>query len=223
MKKYGVICPDPPWAYDRAGAITRYKGCRKARANAHYPTMTVAEMAALRPLIDSWAAPDCAMPVWCTGPKLPEMMMLLGAWGFQFKTKLLCWVKLARRDVDPKQLRLMGDSWERDVRKGLGFYSRGNTEDCWLWVRGKPKLPEDRNVGQVVFAPIREHSRKPDEAYDRIARLWPDCNRLEMFARTSRPGWESWGNEATKFDQVEDAPAVEEGGHLPGQLLLVQR
>jgi hypothetical protein len=41
----------------------------------------------------------------------------------------------------------------------------------------------------------REHSRKPDEIYDIIeACFWGPY--LELFARTRRPNWTIWGNEA---------------------------
>jgi len=43
-------------------------------------------------------------------------------------------------------------------------------------------------------SPRREHSRKPDEAYDRIEALC-EGPYLEMFARSSRPGWDTWPND----------------------------
>jgi N6-adenosine-specific RNA methylase IME4 len=27
--------------------------------------------------------------------------------------------------------------------------------------------------------------------------MYPDCSKLEMFARHNRPGWTSWGHEIT--------------------------
>jgi tRNA A37 threonylcarbamoyladenosine synthetase subunit TsaC/SUA5/YrdC len=40
----------------------------------------------------------------------------------------------------------------------------------------------------------REHSRKPDELYEIIESCSPGPY-LELFARTRRDGWLSWGNE----------------------------
>jgi N6-adenosine-specific RNA methylase IME4 len=48
-------------------------------------------------------------------------------------------------------------------------------------------------------APRREHSRKPDEVRDRIERLLPGP-RIELFARTTSPGWDSWGDQTSLFD-----------------------
>ncbi len=40
----------------------------------------------------------------------------------------------------------------------------------------------------------REHSRKPDELYDLVEACSPGP-RLELFARGSRPGWATWGDQ----------------------------
>jgi N6-adenosine-specific RNA methylase IME4 len=53
-------------------------------------------------------------------------------------------------------------------------------------------------------APSREHSRKPDEMHALCERLWPG-QHCELFGRQSRPGWDVWGNESTKFDAQESA------------------
>lgn len=47
--------------------------------------------------------------------------------------------------------------------------------------------------------PRREHSRKPDHVRDDIVSLFGDRPRLEMFARTTTPGWSVWGNQTDKF------------------------
>jgi N6-adenosine-specific RNA methylase IME4 len=47
----------------------------------------------------------------------------------------------------------------------------------------------------LIVSPRREHSRKPDEAYERIEALC-EGPYLEMFARLPRPGWDRWGSHA---------------------------
>ena len=44
-----------------------------------------------------------------------------------------------------------------------------------------------------IVVPRREHSRKPDEAYELIERMYPDLPRIELFARQARPGWDAMG------------------------------
>ena len=53
----------------------------------------------------------------------------------------------------------------------------------------------------MIFAPKREHSRKPEEQYDRLERLVAGPY-VELFARQSHEGWATWGNERTKFDMA---------------------
>lgn len=48
----------------------------------------------------------------------------------------------------------------------------------------------------VINAVRREHSRKPDEAYELIERMYPELPRIELFARGRREGWAAWGNQA---------------------------
>jgi N6-adenosine-specific RNA methylase IME4 len=59
--------------------------------------------------------------------------------------------------------------------------------------------PVDWTIRQVIFSPRREHSRKPDEVYDLIEKMYPEATKLELFARTARDGWDQWGNEVGKF------------------------
>ena len=55
----------------------------------------------------------------------------------------------------------------------------------------------------LIEGEAREHSRKPEVAYRAAEALLPGARRLELFSRASRPGWETWGDEAGKFDGEE--------------------
>lgn len=81
---------------------------------------------------------------------------------------------------------------------GKGYWTRCNVEQCLLATRGHPQRI-NRDVSKFVMATRREHSRKPDEVYDRIERLVPGPY-LELFARQHRDGWDSWGDQAGLFD-----------------------
>jgi hypothetical protein len=78
---------------------------------------------------------------------------------------------------------------------GMGYYTRGNPEPCLLATRGSMPVAV-HNERNIIISPIREHSRKPDEQYQKIENLYPAGNRLELFARHARPGWDHWGNQA---------------------------
>ena len=68
---------------------------------------------------------------------------------------------------------------------GTGFTTRKNTEDCLLGRRGRPPI-KARDVRELIVAPRRKHSQKPDEQYARIERL-VDGPYVELFSRLRRP------------------------------------
>ena len=153
------------------------KGLQGA-AEKHYPTMGINELCTL-PVADL-AAPDSVLFLWATFPQLPEALRLIKAWGFQYKSVAFVWLKKNRK----------ADSWFY----GLGFWTRGNAEVCLLATKGHPKR-QAANIHQFIISPIEAHSKKPDEAREKIVALMGDLPRVELFARQSPPGWEVWGNE----------------------------
>ena len=172
--RYSVIYADPPWYYrDRAVAGLRGAGYK-------YPDMTNEQVSAL-PVSDI-AAENAILFLWVTWPKLPEVLPVIDAWGFHYRTVAFVWVKR-----NPKTTRLF---W------GMGNWTRANTEPCLLATRGRPKRV-DAGVHQVVESPLARHSQKPAEVRERIVKLTGDVSRIELFAREAAPGWDAWGNEAT--------------------------
>lgn len=181
---WAAICADPPWhfrTYSRKG--------RGRCADAHYDVMDLAAIKRL-PVADL-AAPDCALFLWAVDPMLPQALEVIAAWGFTFKTVAFNWAKL-------RPGRSAARMTEADFFTGLGYWTRANPELCLLATRGKPQRTR-RDVPRLLVAARREHSRKPDEAYARIERLVPGPY-LELFARSSRPGWQAIGLEAGLFD-----------------------
>ncbi|OPZ91194.1 MAG: hypothetical protein BWY74_02040 [Firmicutes bacterium ADurb.Bin419] len=69
-----------------------------------------------------------------------------------------------------------------------------NSELCLLATRGNPKRIS-ASVHQVCDASVSRHSEKPFEIRDRIVQLCGDLPRIELFARTTSNGWDTWGNE----------------------------
>jgi len=79
---------------------------------------------------------------------------------------------------------------------GTGYYFRGQHEVLLIATKGDiPPPVEEVRVSSVLHAPVREHSRKPDEVYDIIEKMYPNRRYLELFARNPREGWTSWGLE----------------------------
>lgn len=182
---YKVIYADPPWTF-----ATYSKKGKGRSSEAHYDCMSFDAIKAL-PVAD-WAAEDSILLLWVTDPLLPKGLELLDAWGFTYKTVGFYWAKL-NKAASPHAYS------DTDFFTGMGFWTRANPEQCLLATRGHPKRIA-KDVRRLVVAPRREHSRKPDEVYDNIERL-ADGPYLEMFARSSRQGWDSWGNQEELFDQ----------------------
>jgi site-specific DNA-methyltransferase (adenine-specific) len=180
MKKYNIIYADFPWRYNsRANHKTRFRG----GCHGHYKTMTMKEIKDF-PLQDM-AAENCALFMWCTFPYLNDQIKLFEHWGFKYRTVGFTWVKLNKKNGKPFF--------------GVGYYAKSNAEVCLLGIKGKMKTVSNK-VSSIIMSPRREHSRKPDEARERIVELFGDLPRVELFARSIANGWDSHGDEVGKFN-----------------------
>lgn len=199
--KYGAILADPPWRFSTwsakgrgrcpDGPMTRNEQ-RQNRPERHYKTMTLQDIRELP--VGDFADRDSVLFLWTTDPMLPDAIAVGEGWGFQYKTTGFVWVKERRnRGENNKRPHVK----HRPFPMGTGYWTRANPEICLLFTRGKPKRG-CAGVEKLIVSPRREHSRKPDEVYERIERL-VDGPYLEMFARQRRPGWDAWGNETDKF------------------------
>lgn len=191
---FGAIMADPPWHFRARTALQVGSWTSRRDAEKHYQVMGVDDIAALP--VKALAAKDAHLFLWTTGPCLRQSFEVMEAWGFRYSAVAFTWIKL-KRSHNALQLRILPTA-ESDLHVGLGLTTRKNAEFCLLARRGNARRVA-KNVREVIMSPVREHSRKPDEAYDRV-RSYCEGPYLELFARQSRPGWSTWGAEATKFD-----------------------
>ncbi len=174
--RFGTILADPPWRFtNKTGKVAP-----EHRRLSRYGTMTLGDIKALP--VAEIAAPIAHLYLWCPNALLPDGLAVLAAWGFSYKSNLV-WHKI-RKD---------GGSDGR----GVGFYFRNVTELILFGVRGKNArtLAPGRRQVNYLATRKREHSRKPDEQYDLIEACSPGPF-VELFARGTRKGWASWGNQA---------------------------
>lgn len=176
---YSIIYADPPWQY------TSKPVSPNREATNHYSTMALEEIKGLG--VERIANKNSVLFLWATCPCLPEAFEVMEAWGFKYKTVGFTWAKLNKNQEV--------ESLDRRFFMGMGSYTRGNVELCLVGVRGKGLKRLDFGVRQLVLAPRREHSRKPDEVRDRIVKLYGDLPRIELFAREKVVGWDAWGDE----------------------------
>lgn len=172
-KKYDIIYADPPWMEQGGGRIKR-------GADRHYPLMKTQDIMNLD--VKSISCDNAHLYLWVTNNKLPDGLKVMEAWGFDYKTVI---------------------TWNKD-RFGLGQYFRGNTEHCLFGVRGMiPYKMEDgkRQQGVTGFEAKRaEHSAKPSEMIRMIEKVSDreGFNKMELFARNRKDGWDCWGLEIDK-------------------------
>lgn len=199
MGGFGLIMADPPWSYE----MFSDKGYAKA-PEGQYRTMDLAAIKALP--VEALAAPDCLLWLWAVNPQLPQALAVMRAWGFTFKTAGT-WLKRSKHGK---------------VSFGTGYILRSSNEPFLIGTRGNPKTTRSTRSAVIshgegfkdatecsdFFCPLgtvtieaaaREHSRKPEEAFRACDELMPEARKLELFSRTHREGWSTWGDEAGKF------------------------
>ena len=191
---YDVILCDVPIRYD---TTTRSDG-----AADHYSMMTVDELcelqvpAAANAVIFFWMSPSI---MYDTVPRqvaitdeegggmiqgtvdVPVYKAILDSWGFT---------------------RVKGEfSWDKE-KMGSGYIVRGQHENCIIAHRGRMPAPAE-SFPSVIRAPRRQFSRKPDEMYGIIEKMYPGRHKyLELFARQQHsPAWDTYGNQTAHFEE----------------------
>jgi N6-adenosine-specific RNA methylase IME4 len=159
--KFKTILADPPWETHQ-----------KRGAGNHYDLMSMERIKALP--VNSLAAEDAHLWLWCINATLRDGYDVAEAWGFTVRSPLT-WIKF---------------------HLGMGHYLRNSTEHLLFATRGKAPV-NFRSQPTWINAPIQDHSRKPEEQYSVIERV-SDGPYLELFARrrpSSRRDWSVWGNQ----------------------------
>jgi len=188
---YGAIAVDPASHFKSYTAIQSQNPSSRRDNERHYKTMAFAELAALP--VKWLAAPTgCHLFVWTSGPFLPQALKLIDAWGFKYSTRAFTWLKTKRSWVP-------GVLAEADFPVGLGLTVRHQTEIVLLARRGNCRRLR-KDVRELILAPRREHSRKPDEFYHRVEQYCAGPY-ADLFAREKRSGWDVWGDEVERFPE----------------------
>jgi len=193
---FNVALIDAPWEFQTFSDKGQGKGPGR-----HYNTMSVEEISAIP--VDMLMADNSSALAWFTWPLAMRWREVIEAWGFDYAGLGWEWLKF-----NPKTGK---------YAFGGGYGTRKNVEPCLLLTRGDPQLRqpiESSMLGEAVIpegvhsvrdfieampldairAPRRQHSRKPDEQYERIETLF-DGPYVELFSRADRPGWTAWGDQ----------------------------
>jgi N6-adenosine-specific RNA methylase IME4 len=164
--KFPTIMIDPPWDWGDEGDVDQL-----GRAKPTYGTMTIDDL--LKLPVGNYADDNSHLYLWITNRSLPKGFQLLEKWGFRYVTCV---------------------TWKKPYF-GMGNYFRGQTEHLLFGVKGSQQLKR-KDTGTIFDAPRGPggHSSKPVESYALIESCSPGPY-LELFARSNRFDWTSWGAE----------------------------
>ena len=167
---YDIILADPPWPIRKSRGKTRHGSSPED----HYNVLSFKDLETLK--VGSVAADNSHLCLWVVQCFMDRCINIGESWGFKYSTILFTWDK---------------------QRTMMGYYTHPQHELCLLFRRGQPTKIERGSVTerQLITEKRTAHSKKTTQAHERIERLWPTARRLELFARTPRDGWTTWGNE----------------------------
>ena len=139
-------------------------------AGAQYPTMELLEICQLP--VPDLCTDATVLFLWATSPLLPEAIAVIDAWGFSYKASMV---------------------WNKQKAPGMGWFVRTQHEFLLIATREGNTHPM-RKPDSVYEESSGRHSAKPAAFYELIESMYagPYC---ELFARNTKPGWDSWGNE----------------------------
>lgn len=152
----------------------------KRGASAHYELMPLDRIKEMP--VETLCAENAHLWLWVPNGLLQEGLDVMRAWGFTYRSPFY-WIK---------------------PRLGLGNYIRNASETILFGTRGKAPV-KFKAQPNWVFAPLQDHSHKPEEQYPIIERLSPGPY-LELFARRHQPGWDVWGNQIDSDIIIQDYP-----------------
>ena len=171
-KKYQIIYADPPWQYKSKECLAK-TSILNGKLNTHYQTMDMDDIKNL----PVWEVADenCLLFLWVVSPMLDDCIDILKSWGFKYSTIGFIWCK---------------------EKTNPGSYTMSECEICLIGKKGNIPTPRGlRNVRQFLSEKKTKHSSKPSEIRNRIEKMFPTQNKLELFARQKTEGWDVWGNE----------------------------
>ena len=170
--KYRILYADPPWKYVGLNQADEY-----GHAERHYECLTDKQLCDYKVgdkrLVSDLADYNAVLFLWVTSPMLERCFAIIRAWGFQYKASFV---------------------WDK-VKHNMGHYNSVRHEFLLICTKGSCKPDVSKLLDSVQSIERTGHSEKPEIFYEIIESLYDHGRRLELFARNSRDGWDSDGNE----------------------------
>lgn len=172
---YGIIYTDPPWQQTKGGA----RKCRPHQGRKlDYQTLSLEEIKEIHRKAFTLCEPNHNVFMWTIDKYLFAAEQMMNELGYTLHARMI---------------------WDKQNGVAPAFTVRFSHEYLlWFYPKGKMLKPceEQRGKFTTVFSePATKHSKKPLVAYQMIDSLFPDANKLELFARNEYGDWDCWGNE----------------------------
>jgi N6-adenosine-specific RNA methylase IME4 len=224
--KFNVIVADPPWDFKDTLSMSDVK--RGALSN--YNTMTIEEIKSI-PVKNITSNDGALLALWVPSSLLQQGLDVMKAWGFNHKQTYI-WVKVKKDPLIDfkkwikksilKQPQVSYDkfSYDRAITSiidslknlhpndsrcfGMGRLFRQTHEICLIGTTNNKiyKLLQNKSQRSVRMAENLKHSAKPEDLQDSLDLMFPNVNKLEMFARRFRPNWVCVGNEVCNGEDI---------------------
>lgn len=174
-KTYDLIYADPPWKQSKGGK-------KSVRENSSgnpldYSTLSLEEIREHLKLVTQSTAENSILFLWTIDKYLFEAQQIAESLGYKLHARMI---------------------WDKVTGIPATFTVRYGHEYLLYMYKGKliPVAKDERGKIHTVFRErVTKHSKKPEVAYQIIERLYPDLKKIEMYARETRDGWDSFGNE----------------------------
>ena len=179
MGKYKIIYADPPWRQSKGGK-------KSVRPNSsgeelEYKVISLDEISDIMESAQRLGEENHILFLWTIDKYLFEAEDIAKRLGYKLHARMI---------------------WNKVTGIPAAFTIRYGHEYMLYMYQGKfsPVAEKERGKIHSVFTEqVKRHSQKPEIAYDIIERLYPNVDKLELFARNKRmtliENWDVWGNE----------------------------
>ena len=173
--RYGLLCIDPPWKQSKGGK----KNVRPNSSGTHldYQTISLDLIKEHIKVASELTEDNSILFLWTIDKYLFEAEQIAKDLGYKLHARMI---------------------WNKVNGIPAAFTVRYGHEYLLYMYKGKliPVTKNERGKIHTVFTElVTKHSKKPEISYQIMERLYPNLQKLEMYARQERQGWDCWGNE----------------------------
>jgi N6-adenosine-specific RNA methylase IME4 len=174
-KKYKIILADPPWKQSKGGKKSVRKNSSGTKLD--YPVISLSEIKEHLAFFTAQTEENSILFLWTIDKYLHEAEAMANELGFKLHARMV---------------------WNKVTGIPAAFTIRYGHEYLLYMYRGKltPVIKSERGKIHSVFTEqVKRHSQKPEISYQIIERLYKDGNKIELYARKKRDGWDAWSDE----------------------------